>query len=312
MCAAALAALLATTALVAQQPARRQAAKTETRTAVGSARKADEDAIRQIAGAYVKAYNTREAKAIANLFTPDGEIVDDQGHAVQGRAAIEKVFAELFGSFPEARTSIEIKRLRFLGANLAIEEGTARVTLVPDEPAELNEYSVVHVKQDGKWLMASAHDLPTASAPAAEHLQQLGWLIGEWIDESPESVVHTNYRWDDNHNFILGDFSIHVTGKQVMNGTQRIGWDPLAKVIRSWIFDSEGGFAEGAYSRAGNSWIIKLTGVTRDGLPASSTNAITRVGNDRMTWQSRDRMVGGEPAPDTGEITAVRKPPKPM
>jgi uncharacterized protein (TIGR02246 family) len=313
MCAVALGVLLATSTLLAQQPAARRAgAKTETRTAVDGARKADEEAIRQLAVAYVKSYNAREPKTIAGLFTPDGEIVDDQGHSIQGRGAIEKVFAAVFESFPQARTAIEIKSLRFLGANLAIEEGTARVTLVPGEPADANDYSVVHVKQDGKWLMASAHDLPTTSAPPGEHLEQLAWLIGDWVDEGPQSLVHTSYRWDENHNFILSDFSIHITGREVMNGTQRIGWDPLSGVLRSWIFDSEGGFAEGTYSRQGNQWIVELTGVTRDGKQASATNTITRVGGDRMTWQSRDRMVGGEPEPDTGQITAVRKPPKPM
>ena len=97
----------------------------------------------------------------------------------------------------------------------------------------------------------------------SEHLKQLAWLIGEWIDESPESLVTTSYRWDDNHTFMLSDFEVKVAGRPVMSGTQRIGWDPLAKTIRSWVFDSEGGFAEGVYSHAGNRWIVKLTGVTQ-------------------------------------------------
>ena len=32
-----------------------------------------------------------------------------------------------------------------------------------------------------------------------------------------------------------------------MTVTQRIGWDPAAKQIRSWEFDSEGGFGEGTW-----------------------------------------------------------------
>jgi uncharacterized protein (TIGR02246 family) len=221
--AAALAALVATGALLAQQqPPRRAATKSETRTAVDGARKADEEAIRQVAVAYVKAYNNREAKNIANLFTADGEIVDREGHAVQGRAAIEKVYAEVFQSFPQARTAVTIRSIRFVGPSLAVEEGTARVTLVPDEPAEPNEYSVVHVRQDGKWLMASAHDVEGDHAPAAEHLQQLAWLIGDWIDETPDSVVHTTYRWDDSKYFILGDFTIHAAGSR----DRMIGGEP--------------------------------------------------------------------------------------
>ena len=37
-----------------------------------------------------------------------------------------------------------------------------------------------------------------------------------------------------------------------------------------------------------------MTGVTRDGKTASSTNVTTMVSKDRMTWQSRDRIVGDE------------------
>ena len=59
----------------------------------------------------------------------------------------------------------------------------------------------------------------------------------------------TSYRWTDNHRFILGQFTVQIGGKPAMTGSQRIGWDPLKKTIRSWVFDSEGGFAEGLWSR---------------------------------------------------------------
>jgi uncharacterized protein (TIGR02246 family) len=313
---AVLATAAAATTLWAQKqaaPARQAPLKTQARTAAADpARQADDKAIRATADAYVKAYNGHDAAAIARLFTPDAQIVDAQGHAIQGRADIENVFAGIFQEFPKATTSVAIHSIRYLNPSLAVEDGTATVVLSPGEPGEPNRYAVVHARQDGKWLIASAHDLPSDDAPAEDHLKQLAWLLGEWVDESPESLVLTSYRWDDNHNFILSDFSIQVSGRPVMNGSQRIGWDPLAKVIRSWVFDSEGGFAEGVYSRDGNRWIVKMTGVTRDGKPASSTNVIRRAGKDRLVWESRDRMVGGEPTLDVGEITVVRKPPKPM
>jgi hypothetical protein len=51
--------------------------------------------------------------------------------------------------------------------------------------------------------------------------------------------------------------------------------------------------------------------VTRDGKVASATNIITRVSKDRMTWQQRDRIVGGEKTPDIAETPITRKPPAP-
>jgi hypothetical protein len=101
-----------------------------------------------------------------------------------------------------------------------------------------------------------------------------------------------------------------VAGRPAMSATQRIGWDPLAKILRTWVFDSEGGFSEGVYSQDGDQWIVKMTGVTHDGKLHSSTNVTTIVNKDRRTWESRDRMIAGETQPDIEETTIVRKPPK--
>ena len=94
-------------------------------------------------------------------------------------------------------------------------------------------------------------------------------MIGDWVDESPEALVMTSYRWTDNQCYILSEFKVQIGGRPMMTGSQRIGWDPLAKKIRSWVFDSEGGFGEGIWTREGNRWIVKRTGVTRDGKIAS-------------------------------------------
>jgi uncharacterized protein (TIGR02246 family) len=315
--AVALVACAAATAVMAQKvapPARTAAAtKTDAKSAPrDAAREADEKAIRLVADAFAKAYNAHDAKAVANLFTADAQLVDEEGDVVQGRAEIARVFSGIVAEYPQAKITVAIKAIRFVGPGVAVEDGSTTVVNRPNEPGELSRYTVVHVKQEGKWLMASARDLPADSAAAEEQLKQLQWLVGEWVDESPDSLVMTAYRWDDKHRYLLSDFTIQVGGRPVMNGTQRLGWDPLAKVIRSWTFDSEGGFAEGVYTRDGNQWIVKTTGVTHDGKAASATNITTRIGKDRMTWQSRDRIVGGEAVADIEEVTVVRKPPKPM
>jgi uncharacterized protein with NRDE domain len=77
------------------------------------------------------------------------------------------------------------------------------------------------------------------------------------------------------------------------------------------VFDTEGGFASGLWAHDGDRWIVKMTGINREGKTASATNVTTLVSKDRMTWQSRDRIVGGELQPDIDEIAIVRKPPQP-
>jgi hypothetical protein len=96
-----------------------------------------------------------------------------------------------------------------------------------------------------------------------------------------------------------------------MTGTQRIGWDPLRRQFRSWMFDSEGGFAEGLWSRDGDRWIVKAQGVTRDGQAASGTQIITFLNKDSSTWTSVDRTLDGEAIPAIDEFRLVRRPPRP-
>jgi uncharacterized protein (TIGR02246 family) len=310
LCLAVVAAIACT--VVAQTAApggRPAAAKVESKAAADRARDADTKAIRATADAFAKAYNAHDPKAIAALFSADGEIVDESGDAKQGRAEIEGVFTAVFEEYPEATMAIDITAVRFLGANLAEEDGTVNVVHTPGDAPEQNRYTVLHLKQDGKWSMVSARDLPDDQADPAEMLKPLDWLIGDWVDESPDSLIKTTYAWTDNKAYILSEFRIQIAGREVMTGSQRIGWDPLAKVIRSWVFDSEGGFAEGVYTQDGDRWIVRLMGVTRDGEPASATNIFTTLGKDRMSWQSRDRSVGGKATPDTETYIVVRPPP---
>src|SRR5262249_44344843 len=106
------------------------------------------------------------------------------------------------------------------------------------------------------------------------------------------------------------EFKVKINGENAMQVSQRIGWDPIAKQIRSWVFDSEGGFGESLWSRDGDSWVIKATGVRPDGKTASATNVLVPAGKDGYVVRARDRMVGDEVSPPT-EFKVVRKPPQP-
>jgi uncharacterized protein (TIGR02246 family) len=272
----------------------------------------DEQAIRLTAANFVKAYNAGDAKAVAALFMERGEIVNEEGESVQGQAAIEQAFAEIFKAHPKSQIKVTIQSIRFVSPTVAMEDGTSTVTHPSGERAEQNRYSVVHVKQEGGWRMASARDLPDEEASASEEIKQLGGLIGEWVSESPSELVIASYRWADDRRSILSEFKVQIGGRPARSGSERIAWDPLTKKLHCWVVNSEGGLAEGAWTRNGNQWLIKMSGVTGDGKPASSTNVLTRVAKHRMTWQSRDRVIGDEVMPNIEGISIVRKPPKPM
>src|SRR5262249_23951699 len=157
---------------------------------------------------------------------------------------IEESFAATFAESKGAKIDLEIEAIRLLHPEVVKEEGRSIVTPVKGAPV-VRLYTVLYVKRDGRWLISSVREEPDPVIPAHDRLKGLEWLIGEWFDEAPDSVVRFNCQWSEDRNFLMRSYTLKWAGKSVMTGTQRIGWDPLAKRFRSWEFDSEGGFGEG-------------------------------------------------------------------
>src|SRR5579862_3212473 len=283
--------LISTTALLAQD-----ADKSQSKPAPKTS--ADESTIRANVAAFVKAYNAGDAKAVASLFSPEAQVIDDDGETTQGRDAIEKRVAATFAEAPKGRIQLDVDSIRFIGSALAIETGKATVTSSPGDTPDVSRYTAVHMKSSGgKWLLGFVREEEDTELTNHARLKALDWLIGEWIDESPDSVVMTSCKWSDNKNFLLSDINIRVRGNDAMHLTQRIGWDPLTKQIKSWLFDSEGGFGESFWTQDGDHWLVKATAVRRDGTTASMTNIYTPTGKDSYTWQTTDRVVAGAVLP---------------
>lgn len=278
----------------------------------------DRAALRALNEAFVRAFNEGDAGAIAGQYAEDARVVDEDGVVVEGRDAIRERFAAVFEEAPGARIEVEVEGVRFLAGDVAEEEGRTRLMRPDGEPAEVGRYVLHAVRRDGRWLVASVRDFPAEEGPPAEgegvhtaHLKDLEWLVGDWVDESAGALVETSCRWSDDRNALLRTFIVEVGGQPAMSGTQRIGWDPLRKQVRSWVFDTEGGFTEGFWTREGERWVVKDSGVLADGRVVSATRVLTQVGPDAATWASYDRSLDGESLPDVEEIRLVRKPPAP-
>ncbi len=97
-----------------------------------------------------------------------------------------------------------------------------------------------------------------------EQLKALEWMVGNWTDEGADAEVELDCNWTKNKNFLTRAFKISVDG-QTIRGMQVIGWDPAAKAIRSWTFDSNGTFAEATWEHRGDRWFIRNRGVLPDG-----------------------------------------------
>ena len=276
------------------------------------AESADELAIRESAEVFAKAYNAHDAKAVSLLYALKAEMTDEDGNLLKGRDAIEQDFDQTFKEFPECKIQIEIESIRILTPNIAVEEGIVRGQPIPDQGENVSSYVAVHVKVDGKWSIASVSDFEApAELSPRDHLQELSWMVGDWIEESPDSHVKSSCRWDDSGNYLLHDFVLHIPGGVVASGSIRIAWDQMTGQFKSWAFDADGGYSEGLWTQDGNEWIVKARGANPRGEAMSSTNVYRYVDQDTMTWRSYDRVVGGKRQPSVPETFVKRQSPPP-
>jgi uncharacterized protein (TIGR02246 family) len=270
---------------------------------------ADEEAIRANAEKFVEAYNRRDSKSMASMWSPEAVYMDPStNERIVGREAIAKQFDYAFAGAEDAKLAVMIESIDFVSPNVAIEKGTAEVSYADHEP-EKSEYTAVHVKRDGQWLLdrVSEKEIPPPPPSHYEQLKELEWMVGSWVDEDEVATIQTDCEWTKNRNFMTRSFVV-VAGDQIdMSGMQIIGWDPAAKQIRSWVFDSDGTFGEGKWSRKDNRWLIQQTGILPDGSKTSATNIITKIDDDQFTWQSTNREVAGEMLPNVEEVLVVRK-----
>ena len=268
-----------------------------------------EAAIRESVAEFVKVHNAHDAKKLAELFLPEAQIVDVDDNTVQGRGPIEALFEGVFEESPKVIIEVNVESIRFIGTSMAVETGSTKSTPAPGQPPEIGRYSVLHVLKEGKWLMAVVRDMP-AEPTHRDHLQLLAWMVGDWIDESREGTVKTSCRWADSGSFLLQDITVQQPGRDAMKVSQRIGWDPLTKRFKAWMFDSEGGYGESLWTATESGWLIKATSVHTDGSTASATNRVEPIGIDHYVFRSADRIVGNQELPPV-EVHVVRQAPQP-
>lgn len=266
----------------------------------------DEAAIRKAVASYVAAFNQGDAKALAAMWSPEAVYTNPfSGAQVVGREAIEKQFAGIFADAKGIKLEAQTDSVRFVSPNVAVEQGTAKVVR-PDQAPEESDYTAVYVKREGQWLLdrVTEEEVPAPVPSHYEQLKELEWMVGSWVDQA---TVVTECNWAKNNNFLTRSFTVQIRDRIDMAGMQIIGWDPSTKQIRSWVFDSDGGFGQATWKKNGNRWYIQQSGVLPDGSKSSSVNIITYVDDNTCTLQSVNRMVDGELQPNIDEVTVVRE-----
>ena len=254
---------------------------------------------------YIAAYNKGDAKALANFFAEDAEYIDADGELTKGRAEIEKLLATAFQENPGAKLEIAVDEVTQVTPEVVVSRGVATVT--PESgAAEATRFEAIRVKKGDQWQISHLTETEAPAPNAYSQLQALDWLVGTWADKTGDQTVETKIDWAASKNFLTRTFKVQGGDQEETDGWEVIGWDPDRQQIRSWIFDSNGGFGESTWSNDGEHWLIKASNTLPDGGHSTAENVLTRVDDNTFTWESQNRTQNGELQPSIEKIEVQR------
>jgi len=118
--------------------------------------------------------------------------------------------------------------------------------------------------------------------------------------------VKTQTAWTKNHHFLRRSITVEREDEETIEATEVIGYDPVAGQVRSWVFDSAGGFGEGLWRRDANKWMVSFKATAPDGSTSTAQHVLTFVDEKKYTWESINRQSAGEALPNLDKIEVVR------
>ena len=133
-----------------------------------------------------------------------------------------------------------------------------------------------------------------------------GWR-GRGSTREDDYEVRLVCEWVANKNFLARRFSVARKDKVELVGTQIVGWDPSRQTIRSWSFDSDGSFNEGLWTKGQTLADSGERRAAPTAKKASASQVITKLADDKFTWQATNRSIGGVPQPNGDIVTMVRQ-----
>jgi len=255
---------------------------------------------------YSAAFDKADAKSLGDLYAEDVQYTTEQGALISGRKAVVDGLAKYFAKNKGAKLELATESARLLTPDVLVEKGLSTLVSATGN-RESTRYAVTYVKKDEAWLITEIGEtaLPEADA-ATQALGELAWMVGTWKDNSPGITIETHAAWTKQNHFLRRSFSVTREGQNTIDGTEVIGYDPVKGHLRSWVFDSEGGFGEGAWVQEGNKWLVNTKATGPDGSQSSSQHIITKIDDNKYTWESINRVRDGEVLPNLDKIEVVR------
>ncbi len=254
---------------------------------------------------YLATFNRHDAVALAGHWSDAAESIDlASGESTHGRGAVEEVFSALFQADAEATIDLDVESIRLVGRDVAVVDVLSHITFSPDaaRSGARSRLSAVVSRHDGPWLIESVRESPLApEAPSERLLDSLDWLIGEWEDAGDGVTAHTRCFWSTGRAFLIRCHTVSYDpageapaaavagtipdllppGSGSREITEIIGWDSRRSTIRSWVYTSEGRFAEGTWTRRGDRWLVRMEGCGADD-GATCIATLERIGTDEL------------------------------
>lgn len=125
-----------------------------------SSRDADRAAILQSARDFTDVFEKGDARAVAALWTDQGEYESDDGTILRGRSAIEAAFAAHFKARPAEKMEIKVENIRFPSRDTAVEEGLTCTTAAGMLPSRHAIGSSTPARMASGGLHSAASGLP--------------------------------------------------------------------------------------------------------------------------------------------------------
>ena len=204
------------------------------------------------------------------------------------------------------KLEVQTDGLRFPSADTAVSEVTLRLKNEEGEVIASSWRNTLLVREGGQWKVAIVQEWDRDDGLDVS-LKDLEWLIGTWHVATKDREVTTTYEWDENKAFIRGKYTVKEGGKVVESGTQMIGKDNADGAIRSWVFQSDGGFGDGLWTRDGKKWTRRCLRRHARRQELTATAIYIHVDANTYTWQSVDQTVDGQPIADTQPIKVTKQ-----
>jgi len=217
---------------------------------------------------------------------------------------MQKLLADNFQQNPGVKLAITTEEIKQLTPDVKVSRGFATVTPAKGA-ATTTRYTLVKVRKGDHWEISQMNEREAPPLNAYAKLAALEWLVGNVARQERKSNRPVQNQLGGRQNFLVR--TIHVQGNETTtDGWEIIGWDPVRQQIRSWIFDSNGGFGETIWVNNGDDWLIRASNVLPDGSRSTAENVLTKVDDNKFTWESQNRTLNGEPQPSLDKIEVQR------